>query len=155
MFLFILYLALPFLFLCLFFLSSSFHLFNCTLLSLPPFSWTIQETEYPVYVLDLMVMCWSQQPRLRPSASQIVSIASAPEFTHLLDVASLDHSLNIMDAIRVPPVLVKDEGKSFESLFLFLLMVLLGWRERVDVGGKLLLSAFLQSDRIAHFDDEL
>ncbi|XP_042874450.1 leucine-rich repeat serine/threonine-protein kinase 1-like isoform X4 [Penaeus japonicus] len=70
---------------------------------------THRETEYPVYVLDLMVMCWSQQPRLRPSASQIVSIASAPEFTHLLDVASLDHSLNIMDAIRVPPVLVKDE----------------------------------------------
>ncbi|KAK8739408.1 hypothetical protein OTU49_003618 [Cherax quadricarinatus] len=70
---------------------------------------THRETEYPVYVLDLMVMCWSQQPRLRPSASQIVSIASAPEFTHLLDVASLDHSLNIMDAIRVPPSVVRDE----------------------------------------------
>ncbi|KAK4295198.1 hypothetical protein Pmani_032225 [Petrolisthes manimaculis] len=70
---------------------------------------THRETEYPVYVLDLMVMCWSQQPRLRPSASQIVSIASAPEFTHLLDVASLDHSLNIMDAIRVPPAIVLDE----------------------------------------------
>lgn len=63
-----------------------------------------------MYVLDLMVMCWSQQPRFRPSASQIVSIASAPEFTHLLDVASLDHSLNIIDAIRVPPTYVKDEG---------------------------------------------
>ena len=71
----------------------------------------LQETEYPVYVLDLMVMCWSQQPRFRPSASQIVSIASAPEFTHLLDVASLDHSLNIIDAIRVPPAYVKDEGR--------------------------------------------
>ncbi|XP_050691737.1 leucine-rich repeat serine/threonine-protein kinase 1-like isoform X4 [Eriocheir sinensis] len=70
---------------------------------------THRETEYPVYVLDLMVMCWSQQPRFRPSASQIVSIASAPEFTHLLDVASLDHSLNITDAIRVPPAYVKDE----------------------------------------------
>nr|XP_045599191.1 leucine-rich repeat serine/threonine-protein kinase 1-like isoform X5 [Procambarus clarkii] len=70
---------------------------------------THRETEYPVYVLDLMVMCWSQQPRLRPSASQIVSIASAPEFTHLLDVASLDHSLNIMDAIRVPPSIGRDE----------------------------------------------
>ncbi|XP_063840315.1 leucine-rich repeat serine/threonine-protein kinase 1-like isoform X2 [Scylla paramamosain] len=70
---------------------------------------THRETEYPVYVLDLMVMCWSQQPRFRPSASQIVSIASAPEFTHLLDVASLDHSLNIIDAIRVPPAYVKDE----------------------------------------------
>lgn len=63
-------------------------------------------------------MCWSQQPRLRPSASQIVSIASAPEFTHLLDVASLDHSLNIMDAIRVPPAIVLDEGRQCTSFLL-------------------------------------
>ncbi|CAL4058692.1 unnamed protein product, partial [Meganyctiphanes norvegica] len=77
---------------------------------------TNRETEYPVYVLDLMVMCWSQQPRLRPSASQIVSIASAPEFTHLLDVASLDHSLNIMDAIPVPPKPVKDEDEDLVYL---------------------------------------
>ncbi|XP_076065875.1 leucine-rich repeat serine/threonine-protein kinase 1-like isoform X3 [Oratosquilla oratoria] len=67
------------------------------------------ETQYPVYLLDLMVMCWSQQPRMRPSASQIVSIASAPELTHLIDVASLDHSLNITDAIPVPPKTIKDE----------------------------------------------
>lgn len=39
-----------------------------------------------------MVLCWSQQPRDRPSASQIVSIASAPEFTHLYDIVSLNHS---------------------------------------------------------------
>ena len=37
-----------------------------------------------------MVICWSQQPRHRPTASQIVSIASAPEFLHLMDVVSLD-----------------------------------------------------------------
>lgn len=56
---------------------------SCTLL---------QETAYPTYILDLMVLCWSQQPRDRPSASQIVSIASAPEFTHLYDIVSLNHS---------------------------------------------------------------
>lgn len=37
-----------------------------------------------------MVICWSQSPRHRPTASQIVSIASAPEFLHLMDVVSLD-----------------------------------------------------------------
>ena len=51
---------------------------------------TSRELIYPSYLLDLMVICWSQQPRHRPTASQIVSIASAPEFLHLMDVVSLD-----------------------------------------------------------------
>ena len=54
-------------------------------LSIPYF----RELIYPTYVLDLMVVCWAQQPRDRPSASQVVSIASAPEFVHLGDVVSL------------------------------------------------------------------
>ena len=48
-----------------------------------------RELIYPTYVLDLMVVCWAQHPRDRPSASQVVSIASAPEFVHLGDVVSL------------------------------------------------------------------
>ncbi len=44
----------------------------------------------PTYLLDLMVACWEQRPRARPSASQIVSVASAPEFARLVDVASLE-----------------------------------------------------------------
>ena len=51
---------------------------------------TSRELIYPTYLLDLMVICWAQQPRHRPTASQIVSIASAPEFLHLMDVVSLD-----------------------------------------------------------------
>lgn len=42
-----------------------------------------------------MVLCWSQQPKDRPSASQIVSIASAPEFTHLSDITSLKHDASV------------------------------------------------------------
>ena len=38
-----------------------------------------------------MVVCWAQQPRNRPSSSQLVSIASAPEFVHLSDVVTLDY----------------------------------------------------------------
>lgn len=63
---------------------------------------TYRETLYPSYSLDLMVLCWSQQPRDRPSASQIVSIASAPEFTHLCDVVSLNHSAHVMATTSVP-----------------------------------------------------
>lgn len=37
-----------------------------------------------------MVVCWAAQPVDRPSASQIVSMTTAPEFTHLLDVISLN-----------------------------------------------------------------
>ena len=54
---------------------------------------TQRELSYPTYFIDLMVACWSHNSRERPSASQIVSIASAPEFTHLLDVIVLDQVL--------------------------------------------------------------
>uniref|UniRef100_A0A182QR29 non-specific serine/threonine protein kinase n=1 Tax=Anopheles farauti TaxID=69004 RepID=A0A182QR29_9DIPT len=60
---------------------------------------THRETHFPSYCLDLMVLCWDQQPKLRPSASQIVSIATAPEFTHLLDVISLSHGGSVLDGI--------------------------------------------------------
>lgn len=53
---------------------------------------TQRETQFPTYCLDLMVLAWDQNPKIRPTASQIVSIGSAPEFTHLLDVMSLSHS---------------------------------------------------------------
>uniref|UniRef100_T1IVJ9 non-specific serine/threonine protein kinase n=1 Tax=Strigamia maritima TaxID=126957 RepID=T1IVJ9_STRMM len=59
---------------------------------------TRRETLYPTYMLDLMVLCWSQQPKDRPSASQIVSIASAPEFVHLLDVVSLEEQTAVICA---------------------------------------------------------
>ncbi|XP_043263337.1 leucine-rich repeat serine/threonine-protein kinase 1 [Colletes gigas] len=52
-------------------------------------SLTYRETFHPCYALDLMVICWAQNPKDRPTASQIVSIASAPEFTHLIDVIML------------------------------------------------------------------
>ena len=51
---------------------------------------TQRELAYPSYFIDLMVACWSHQSRERPSASQIVSITSAPEFTHLMDTILLD-----------------------------------------------------------------
>ncbi|VDN03509.1 unnamed protein product [Thelazia callipaeda] len=58
---------------------------------------TPSELLYPCNVLDVMVVCWAAQPFDRPSASQIVSMTTAPEFTHLLDVISLndpDSSVN-------------------------------------------------------------
>lgn len=84
---------------------------------------TMREVMFPSYCLDLMVLCWDQQPNVsnrvrnkcrklpnssnnrflilatsqnRPSASQIVSIACAPEFTHLIDVVLLPHSDNAL-----------------------------------------------------------
>nr|XP_018906420.1 PREDICTED: leucine-rich repeat serine/threonine-protein kinase 1 isoform X2 [Bemisia tabaci] len=63
----------------------------------PPLSH--KETLYPCYMLDLMVLCWAQGPRDRPSASQIVSIASAPEFAHLYDVTSLSHPSSVVSAV--------------------------------------------------------
>ncbi len=54
--------------------------------------WTfaaLQELLYPCNVLDLMVVSWSAKPQHRPTSSQLVSVTTAPEFTHLLDVVSL------------------------------------------------------------------
>jgi hypothetical protein len=73
---------------------------------------TKRETQFPSYCLDLMVLCWDQKPKLRPSASQIVSIASAPEFTHLLDVISLSHTGNVLAGAAVSCCCVTNgEGK--------------------------------------------
>ncbi len=56
---------------------------------------------YPAYFFDLMAACWSHQPIKRPSASQIVSIATAPEFTHVVDVVSLETQKTVMSAALV------------------------------------------------------
>ncbi|XP_071748491.1 leucine-rich repeat serine/threonine-protein kinase 1 isoform X2 [Lepeophtheirus salmonis] len=53
----------------------------------PPIS--VKETKFPTNILDLMISCWSQQPRHRPSTSQLVSIISAPEFINLIDAISI------------------------------------------------------------------
>ena len=59
---------------------------------------TQRDLLYPSYFLDLMTLCWAQQPKDRPSISQIVSIISAPEFTHLLDVISLNDNYAVLSA---------------------------------------------------------
>ncbi|XP_076373717.1 leucine-rich repeat kinase isoform X2 [Tachypleus tridentatus] len=61
-----------------------------------------RETVYPSYMLDLMTLCWSQQPKDRPSTSHIVSIATAPEFLHLMDVISLHDNLAVLGAGALP-----------------------------------------------------
>lgn len=41
---------------------------------------------YPTYLLDLMALCWSQDPVDRPSARNIVDIADSSEFSHVRNV---------------------------------------------------------------------
>ncbi|XP_076250430.1 leucine-rich repeat kinase isoform X2 [Rhynchophorus ferrugineus] len=79
---------------------------------------TYRETLYPSYFLDLMVLCWSQQPKDRPSASQIVSIASAPEFTHLCDVVSLKHPASVVAASSAALTYITDDGLSGSEMWL-------------------------------------
>ncbi|XP_071041167.1 leucine-rich repeat serine/threonine-protein kinase 1 isoform X3 [Parasteatoda tepidariorum] len=75
---------------------------------------TKREMAYPTYLLDLMTLCWSHQPKDRPSASQIVSIAQAPELTHLIDVASLHDQMAVLSACvtALPP---KTEEQSIQD----------------------------------------
>uniref|UniRef100_A0A915IK65 LRRK2 beta-propeller domain-containing protein n=1 Tax=Romanomermis culicivorax TaxID=13658 RepID=A0A915IK65_ROMCU len=53
---------------------------------------TSKELLYPSNIIDLMIVCWSQHSADRPSSSQLVSITTAPEFAHMLDVVSLNSS---------------------------------------------------------------
>ncbi|KAH7717085.1 LRK-1 protein [Aphelenchoides avenae] len=57
----------------------------------------------PSNVLDLMVVCWSEDAENRPSSSQLVCICSAPEYTHLLDVAILPDKFTFSAAAAVLP----------------------------------------------------
>ncbi|GAB6033061.1 hypothetical protein CHUAL_012677 [Chamberlinius hualienensis] len=75
-----------------------------------------RETGYPTYVLDLMVMCWSQQPKDRPSASQIVSIGTAPEFVHLMDAVCLGEN----SAVTSGTVLLPTEDPGYPTFDLCL-----------------------------------
>ncbi|XP_064627387.1 leucine-rich repeat serine/threonine-protein kinase 1-like [Lineus longissimus] len=59
---------------------------------------------YPTHFLDLMVTCWEQEPHNRPSADEIIAIASTPEFCHLRQAVSPDMCQNLRCAtsIRTP-----------------------------------------------------
>lgn len=65
-------------------------------------SLALRDLVYPNYFIDLMSICWSQEPHLRPTASQIVSIASTPEFIQLLDAIALEsqNQVNYCGAIQ-------------------------------------------------------
>lgn len=77
---------------------------------------TQRETQFPTYCLDLMVLAWDQNPKVRPTASQIVSIGSAPEFTHLLDVISLSHPGAVLQGLSYP---ISGEEQSEDKAFGF------------------------------------
>ncbi|XP_017968519.1 leucine-rich repeat serine/threonine-protein kinase 1 isoform X2 [Drosophila navojoa] len=79
---------------------------------------THRETQFPTCCLDLMVLCWHEQPRRRPSASQIVSILSAPECIHLLDVVALPHNDKIVCGVFQLILTGIDEERSGLELWL-------------------------------------
>lgn len=62
---------------------------------------TIKDLIYPSHMIDLMSVCWSQEPHLRPTSSQIVSIASTPEFMQLYDAVALDQNGTITGSCAI------------------------------------------------------
>lgn len=84
---------------------------------------TQRESQFPTYCLDLMVLCWDEQPKRRPTASQIVSILTAPECIHLVDVIVLPHSDIIISGIFNPLNNLNSEGKViFLSYYIYYLI---------------------------------
>ncbi|XP_055923849.1 leucine-rich repeat serine/threonine-protein kinase 1 isoform X2 [Eupeodes corollae] len=75
---------------------------------------TQRETQFPTYCLDLMVLCWDELPKKRPSGSQIVSILTAPECIHLLDVTALSHSEKVVCGAFKTLLSSEDDTNGFE-----------------------------------------
>lgn len=64
-----------------------------------------------------MSVCWSHAPKDRPSATQLVAIASAPEFTIIRDVVSLGSITNVVAALGL------QYGGNFYLSSLFCLLI--------------------------------
>jgi serine/threonine protein kinase len=62
----------------------------------------LQELSYPMYILDLMSLCWSHDPLDRPSAAEMVSILSSSEVTQILNVISVGPATEVMCACAAP-----------------------------------------------------
>lgn len=62
----------------------------------------MQELTYPTHVLDLMTLCWSHDPSDRPSAAEIVAIATRPEFCHLQMAVCVEGQLEVTCACSAP-----------------------------------------------------
>jgi hypothetical protein len=49
-----------------------------------------QDMLYPTLMLDLMCLCWLDNPAERPTANEISKYTNSYEFSHLLDVTVLE-----------------------------------------------------------------
>lgn len=49
-----------------------------------------QDLMYPTLMLDLMCLCWLDNPAERPSSSQLLKYTQSYEFSHLIDVTILE-----------------------------------------------------------------
>ncbi|KAK7507943.1 hypothetical protein BaRGS_00000908 [Batillaria attramentaria] len=66
-------------------------------------SLTTQEVERcPTYLLDLLSVCWSQDPADRPSSANVVTMVTSPQFSHLQDILSLGPNVGILCGLSVP-----------------------------------------------------
>ncbi|KAL3092466.1 hypothetical protein niasHS_007675 [Heterodera schachtii] len=61
-----------------------------------------KELLFGTNMLDLMIACWEERAERRPNSSQLVEICSAPEFSHLLDVALLREDENGSLCLAMP-----------------------------------------------------
>ncbi len=55
-----------------------------------------------------MCLCWSHDQSDRPSAQEIIDIASRPEFSHLKDVVCIDGQVDVLSACSSPVLLETD-----------------------------------------------
>jgi hypothetical protein len=78
----------------------------------------------PVHFLDLMSVCWAQDPHDRPSAQQIRSVTESPEFSRLRDAVQLDAD-TVLCACVTPSYQPMDDADLLDNLGIVLMYTLL------------------------------
>lgn len=98
-----------------------------------------------------MVTCWSENSDLRPNSSQLVGICSAPEFTHLLDVALIQHDDD--DLSKNADTSFKSVvGLYFQGTFYYLLIIIYHYfldiydNDNNDTGTQCWITSLQKSD---------
>ncbi|XP_074646294.1 leucine-rich repeat serine/threonine-protein kinase 1-like [Tubulanus polymorphus] len=63
----------------------------------------------PTHILDLMALCWCDEPNDRPSAKEIHQISKNPQFCHMMSAVSFPTKVDVNSAVTVIRTLPDDD----------------------------------------------
>ena len=77
----------------------------------------LQDLRYPTHLFDLMTLCWSHDPADRPSATEIVRLASTPEFSNLYEAVPLEARIDVSAVCAAPHIVLDNDDDDVDAAF--------------------------------------